>query len=122
MTELELTPTALAVHVTGADKLWALKSRLEIPLAHIRYAAIEPKVSHGGPRGVRFPGTYLPGVVTAGTFISVGARVFWDVHNPDKAIVIALADERYTALVIEVANPEQAVATITQALQAYSAS
>ena len=33
MTEVELTQDALIVHVRGMDRLWALKSRLEIPLS-----------------------------------------------------------------------------------------
>jgi hypothetical protein len=36
--------------------------------------------------------------------------VFWDVHDPEKAIVIRLEDERYSRLVIEV---EDAPATAT---------
>jgi hypothetical protein len=31
--EVELTENTLIVHVRGMDRLWALKSRLEIPLA-----------------------------------------------------------------------------------------
>jgi len=31
--------TALVVHITGADRLWALKGHLEIPLAHVVGAA-----------------------------------------------------------------------------------
>lgn len=35
MAEIELIPQTLIVHVTGADRLWALKSQLEVPLAHV---------------------------------------------------------------------------------------
>ena len=33
MAEVELTENTLIVHVRGMDRVWALKSRLEIPLA-----------------------------------------------------------------------------------------
>ena len=31
----------------GADKLWALKSSLEIPLAHIASVRADPETAHG---------------------------------------------------------------------------
>jgi hypothetical protein len=31
--------------------------------------------------------------------------VFWDVHDPEKTVVIHLKDERYARLVIEVDDP-----------------
>ena len=62
------------------------------------------------------PGTYVPGVITAGTFYQDGKRVFWDVHDPEKAVVIDLHDERYNELVVQVADPESAVRLIQNAL------
>jgi len=41
--------------------------------------------------------------------------VFWDVHDPQKAIVIRLKDERYARLVIEVDDPPATVAAIEEA-------
>jgi hypothetical protein len=43
-------------------------------------------------------------------------RVFWDVHDPAKAVVIHLADERYARLVIGVDDPAATVAAIRRAL------
>ena len=34
-----------------------------------------------------------------------GKRIFWDVHDPERVIVIALKDERYDELIIEVTDP-----------------
>ena len=62
------------------------------------------------------PGTSMPGVITAGTFYQDGKRVFWDVHHPEKTIVIDLHDERFNELVVEVADPEGAVRLIHGAL------
>ena len=36
-----------------------------------------------------------------------GMRVFWDVHDPAKAIGIELRAERYTTLVVGVGNSEE---------------
>ena len=116
MAEVELTGKALVVHVRGIDRLWALKSRLEIPLAHVVKAEIDPEVAQGWRKGIRSPGTHVPGVITAGTFYQEGERVFWDVHDPEKTIVIHLKDERYARLVIEVEDPPATAAAIQRAL------
>jgi hypothetical protein len=58
----------------------------------------------------------VPGVITAGTFCQDGKRVFWDVHHPEKTIVIDLHDGRYNELIVEVADPDAAVRFIQNAL------
>jgi len=105
----------LVVDVEGMDKLWALKSRLTIPLANVRGATADPGIVREG-KGIRAPGTYLPGVIVAGTFHHDGERVFWDVRDPAKAVVIELVDEHYARLVIEVADPSSTVDLIESAV------
>jgi hypothetical protein len=116
MTEVELTRDALVVHVQGMDQLWALKSRLEIPLAHVVAAEVDPEIAREWHKGIRAPGTHVPGVITAGTFYQDGERVFWDVHDPERAVMIQLRDERYARLVIEVENPHATAVAIQGAL------
>lgn len=62
------------------------------------------------------PGTNIPGVLTAGTFYQHGKRVFWDVHDPENTVVIALIDERYDELIVEVAELNAAVELVKAAL------
>ena len=116
MAEVELTGDALIVHVRGMDRLWALKSRLEIPLAHVVGAEIDSEVAQGWSRSIRAPGTHVPGVITAGTFYQEGERVFWDVHDPENTIVIHLKDDLYARLIIEVDDPPATAAAIQRAL------
>lgn len=56
----------------------------------------------------------------AGTFHQDGERVFWDVHDPAKVIVIELADEHFKRLVIEVDDPEATVTAIKTAISGRS--
>ena len=116
MVDLSVSDGKLSLHVRGADKLWAFKSSLEIPLAHIAGVQADAEVARGWWHGIRMPGTNVPGVITAGTFYQDGNRVFWDVHNPEKTIVINLHDERYNKLVVEVDDPQMAVRLIQAAL------
>ena len=116
MAEVELTQDALIVHVRGMDRLWALRSRLEIPLSHVVNAEADPEVARGWWQGIRTGGTHVPGVITAGTFHQEGEKVFWDVHNPEKTVVIRLKDEKYSRLVVEVENPTSMVEAIQEVL------
>lgn len=117
MTEVEITEDTLTVHVLGWDRPWALKSRIEVPLAHVASAKVDPEIARREWwKGIKAPGTELPGVIKAGTFYQWREHVFWDVHDPDKTIVIELGDERYARLVIEVEAPPTTVAAIKQAL------
>ena len=109
MVELSISNSALTVHVRGADKLWALKSSLEIPVHHITAIRADPSIARDWWHGLKMPGTNIPGIITAGTFYQDGKRIFWDVHNPDNTIVIELKDERYNKLIVEVSDPSAAV-------------
>jgi hypothetical protein len=114
MAQVHIHEDNLIVEIEGLDKLWALKSRLVIPLANVRGATADPGVLKE-PKGIRAPGAHVPGVITAGTFHIDGERVFWDVHDPAKAVVIELADERYARLVIQVTDPRGTVTLIEHA-------
>ena len=112
MTEVGVTDGMLVIEVQGWDKLWSMTSRLEIPLENV----IDVRPADDSVGGVRLLGTCLPGVVTAGTFLQEGSSVFWDVHNPARAIAVDLRDERYSKLIIEVVDPAETISALKHAL------
>jgi hypothetical protein len=118
--ELTISEDKLILHVKGADRLWAFKSTLEIPLRHISSVRPDPALARRWWKGIRMPGTYVPGLIAAGTFYQDGKRIFWDVHDPDRAIVIVLHDERYNELVVEVAETASALKLVRDALPSSS--
>ncbi|MCU8589405.1 hypothetical protein [Streptomyces sp. A13(2022)] len=105
----------LVVVIEGFDKLWAFKGSLTIPLANVRGVTADPGIATD-PKGIRAPGSHVPGVITAGTFHQDGEKVFWDVRDASKAVVIELADERYARLVLQVDDPRAAVVLVEKAL------
>lgn len=115
MARISIEGEDLVVEIEGLDKLWALKSRLVIPLVNVRGATADPGMIKE-PKGIRAPGAHVPGVITAGTFHIDGERVFWDVHDGTRAVVIELADQRYARLVVEVADPPAAVAFVEKSI------
>ena len=115
MVEIEVTSEKLSMTVKGLDKVWALKSKIEVPLEHVSdvesYRSYETHNEYAGQVSWRVPGTYVPGVIKAGSYYQ-GAWAFWDVHNRDKAIVITLVEEHYKLLIVEVDNPDLEIAKI----------
>jgi hypothetical protein len=105
----------IRLSVQGWDKLWALRSELEFPLAHVMSVRIDPEPARGWFHGLRLPGTQIPGVLTAGTFYWNGEFVFYDVHDPEKTIVLELDHEHYKRLVIEVEDPAGVVKMLNDA-------
>ncbi len=105
--------------VEGWDKLWSLRSRLEIPLAHI--TAVETNVDQVNQwwHGLKVMGTGVPGLFAAGTFYYHGELVFWDVRHPADTIIVSLDHERYRKLIIEVADPSAIVARLRDATKAW---
>jgi hypothetical protein len=106
--------------IEGLDRLWSLRSRLEIPLAHIRQVKPAPPEMPGWMdwltvNGMKIIGTHLPGVIAAGTFYHKDGWVFWDVHDPAQAIEITLGDETYARLVVQVDKPLETIALLNSA-------
>jgi len=119
MATIELTENTLIVRVEGVDKFLAFKSQLEVPLSHVVGAEVDPLVVQEWGnlwKGVRIPGAHVPGLLAAGNFYQHGERVFWDVHDPQKAVTIRLSDEQYARLVIEVEDPATTIAAIEEAV------
>ena len=116
MVQIETDNDKIIFEIEGWDKLWSLRSRLEIPLEHIEGARVEPNPPMGWFDGLKVSGAALPNIFRAGTFYQEGDFVFWDVHEPEKTIVIELMHERYAKLFIEVDNPEEAVSLVNKAV------
>jgi hypothetical protein len=95
------------------DQLWALKSNLEIPLARIAGVRADGAGMVAWRQDAR---NQYSGVITAGTFYQDGKRVFWDVHDAAKVIVIDLRDETYQQLIVEVVDSDATVQVIKDVL------
>jgi len=117
MTDISISEDKLIIEIKGWHKVWAFKSRLEVPLQNIidSRSATSERV-----RGFRFPGTYIPSVITAGSYYGKEGWVFWDVCNLRCAIVLNLRANQYSKLVLEVRNPEETLTLIQQTLQTKS--
>ncbi len=121
MVEISTTHDTLILGVQGLHKLWAMKSRLDIPLEHLKAVYADPQPAMGWFQGMKLIGTDIPHIFRAGTFWQEGNKVFWDVRHPEKTIVLELEDEGFAKLIVEVEDPEASVQEIRQMIAGYQA-
>ncbi|HZQ29432.1 MAG TPA: hypothetical protein VFA94_17175 [Acidimicrobiales bacterium] len=110
--EVAVEGDRLVVRLRGLNQMWALRRQVAVPRSAVRGARAEARP----PRPpFRVPGTYLPGVITAGTFRGRGRRELWAVHRAKEVLVIDLDGERapFDRLVVEVADPAAAAAAVS---------
>lgn len=120
MTTVEIQDDQLVARIQGLDQVLALRSELSIPLTHVKGAAVRPpevRKRWRNPLRAHVPGTDMPYVVMAGSFLFLdGEHAFWDVHDPGRTVVIELDHERFAKLVLEVEDPQATVAAINAAI------
>jgi hypothetical protein len=58
---VEPNPSTLTVRLSGWDRVFALKGRLEIPLDRIVDVTVVDRSDVGWPPWLRAPGTFVPG-------------------------------------------------------------
>jgi hypothetical protein len=116
MVEIGVEGDRVVFEIEGLDKLWSLRSRLEIPLAHI--TDVEANADQVGRwwHGLKLWGSDVPGLFAAGTFFYHGELVFWDVRDPARTIIVSLEHERYKKLILEVADPLAAIMHLRQSI------
>jgi hypothetical protein len=118
MVDITVHGDRVVFEVEGLDRLWALRSRLEIPLAHVIDVEINAEQVGRWWHGLKLLGTDVPGVFAAGTFYYHGELVFWDVRDPANTIIVTLDHERYKKLMVEVVDPAGTVSRLRGALRA----
>jgi hypothetical protein len=113
--EVTIEGDRVLFNVEGLHKLWSFRSRLDIPLSHIIDVEVNEEQVGRWWHGIRLLGSEMPGLFAAGTFRYHGELVFWDVSDPSRTIIVSLDHERYRKLIVEVADPEDAVARLRAA-------
>jgi hypothetical protein len=117
-TRIELGPTAMRVLPQGWARLWSARREIVVPKGQVARVWQDHRRAENGPRGLRSPGTNVPGFFLAGTFRrfcgdpSSRERSFWIRRHPDRCIRIDLQDHHFTYLMIEVDDPAAEIARI----------
>ena len=117
MVEVTIKDDRAVFNVEGLHKLWSFRSQIEIPLAHITGVEADPDQVGIWWHGFKLIGTDMPGFFAAGTFYYHGELVFWDVHDPNRTVIVSLDHERCKKLIIEVSDVADTVARLRGALR-----
>lgn len=116
MVDVQIRDSQLEVEPKGIHKLLAFKRRITVPLSSVRAVRPDPFAASGFWKGIRVPGTHIPGLIIAGTYYWRGQKTFFDVVRPERAIVIELSGASYDRIVVEVDDPFRTTEMIQKAL------
>lgn len=94
-----ITNNQLNIDLEWYEQLWAvtLTKRFEIPLSHIQDVTIAEPQSHWTE--LRAPGTFVPGIIKAGTYYGNRGKSFWYVTDQKNYLTLELVDEPYQRMV-----------------------
>lgn len=112
MVAIEIQEHNYVFHIKGMHKIWALRSKITVPKNDVIKAYQDPEELHEFC-GFRV-GTYVPFVIIAGTYFLKGKKNFWDMTREKNTIIVALKNQYYHKLYIEVENPENALSILNQ--------
>jgi hypothetical protein len=111
MAHLIIDADSITVALSTAEKLEALHGDVTLP----RSAVVSARSVPDGMteiRGLRAPGTGVPGVLMAGTWRGSGAVTFAVCHGRGPAVVLDLVGASYDRIVLTVDDPEQVLTSL----------
>jgi hypothetical protein len=88
----------VAIHLTGADAVWSLRSRLLLPIDEIVSARVVDRDDALGRIGWKLGGSSVPGVVAAGTFSINGG-------DGDRAFCCTYRDKEFLEIETKLHRP-----------------
>lgn len=103
MVQITKKQNLVTIDILGFHKIWALKHQLRIQATDI-VSVYQDQLELDEFKGIRF-GTFIPYLITAGTFLKSGKRNFWDVMKKSNTIIVELKNNSYHKLYLQVANP-----------------
>lgn len=120
VTEIDLLVDYLVVEPMGWNKVFSLRSRIDIPFRDIVSIEQDARLAENGPSGLRFPGSNIPGVYLAGTFWKFWgdrkSRSFWLRRRADRCITIRLRNNYYDYVTVDVDDPKAEISRIRSVL------
>ena len=101
------------VALSDLEKVGALRGDVRVPLSAVRVVRVadDPRPEL---RGMRAPGTGIPGVIALGSRRGEG-HDFGAVYHNRPAVVVELEGTSYDRLVVSIDDPEHVAATIRAA-------
>jgi hypothetical protein len=105
MARFDVDGTELVLRLSLLEKLEGVHGDITVPLSSVKAVRVVD-TAWAELRGIRAPGTGLPGVIAVGTRRGDFGRDFAAVHGRGPAVVVELDGARYAHLVATVSDAE----------------
>jgi hypothetical protein len=111
----------LTINLTGPDRVFSLKTHMEIPLSKISSVDVveRKRVPPTPGTWLRAPGTHVPGLVRHGSYGRAPQREFWAVYRQRLALVIRVEGWNYSRLVLGIKDVPLHAAEIRTAAEVH---
>lgn len=110
---LSIIENRLKIELEWYEQLWAftMNKTMEIPIGDIELATPEEPMSNWAE--IRAPGTFVPGVIKAGTYYTFRGKEFWYVTREKDYLTLILKTENpYKRIILTIDNSNDWVTRI----------
>lgn len=106
LASIEVDQETVTVTPRGLNKLWTLRPKVAVPIEDVvDVRVVDPK---GLPRGLRLPGTAVPGLITAGMYRKSGEWSFFAIRG-GRPVVLIETSAAIKRIVVETHEPDEVV-------------
>jgi hypothetical protein len=105
----------LVLALSRRERIGALHGDVRVPLSCVEDVAVTPH-PFGELRGIRAPGTGMPGVIALGTWRGRGEKGFAAVYRQRPGVVVRLRDSEFAWLCVSAGDPQAVAERIRAAL------
>jgi hypothetical protein len=106
----------VVVHLGVWEQLGAFHKTLRIPFGHVSAVWTSATPRHE-LRGLRAPGTGLPGAVLLGTWRTRNTKDFAAIYRNRPALIVELHDDEFDRVVVSVEDPADVMERLTLELR-----
>jgi len=105
MAELQIEDSELVLHLSSVEKMEGLHGDVRLSLSSVTAARSVDDVWQE-LRGMRAPGTGVPGTLAVGTWRGGFGKDFAVVHGHGPGVVVEVAGEEYARLLVSMADAD----------------
>jgi len=111
MATLVISRDTVTLHMTTLEHAEGFHGDIAVPTSSVQSARITKDV-WSELKGIRAPGTGLPGVIAVGTRRTRSGNDFAAVHGRGPGVVLTLAGQDFVHLILTVPDPDAVIAEL----------
>jgi len=100
--DLTVRDRTIEIALTPVERLWSchISGSIQLPLFNLQAVSVSAEKPESRGRDLRAPGTYVPGLIKAGTYYSDLGRAFWYVSRNQPYLCLDLKVGYYKRVVL----------------------